>query len=134
MVLSKGGAVKQAVQNGNEGGIGGGIVHGTGHHQAVRRLKFGGQDIDGVIENAAAQLSAATTGNAAANGLLTHLNGFGLDAQVGEGTLQLPKGQGGVALGPGAAVDHQDFHGNLLSNLFLLFIPGRQRFAGEHRK
>ena len=66
--------------------------------------------------------------------LLTHLNGFGLDAQVGEGTLQLPKGQGGVALGSGTAVDHQDFHGNLLSNLFLLFIPGRQRFAGEHRK
>ena len=132
--LVEGGAVKQAVQNGNEGGIGGGIVHGTGHHQAVRRLKFGGQDIDGIVENAAAQLPAATTGNAAANGLLTHLNGFGLDAQVGEGTLQLPKGQGGVALGPGAAVDHQDFHGNLLSNLFLLFIPGRQRFAGEHRK
>ena len=68
-------------------------------------------------------LGAFAAGDTAADGLVAHVEGSGLDT----GLFQLPghsgQGRGRAALGMGTAVDEQDLHGNTP----WLKTPGRRR-------
>ena len=102
--LFKLGAVEQPVQHGDEGGVGGGIVHGACHHQAVGLFKLGGQLVDHVVKDTPARLGAPVTGDAAPHGQMAHLDDFGLHPLGLKHPDHLVQGDGGVPVGPGTAV------------------------------
>lgn len=108
--LVEGRTVEEPRQKGHQRGIGGGIVDGTAHHQAVSGLKLRRDLVDGVVKDAPAFLRALAAGDATPDWLVSDLNRLGLDAFSFENTLHLPQGQGGVAVGTGTAVNHQNFH------------------------
>ena len=104
------GAVEQPVQEGDEGAVGRGVVDRRGDHKPVGDLELGGGLVDRVVKDAAAEVGAAVAGDAAPDGLRTDLDGFGLDALLGEHLFHFRERKARVASHTGAAVDHQDFH------------------------
>ena len=104
------GAVEQPVQEGDQGAVGRCVVHGRSDHQAVAGLELGSHCVDGVVKDALALFGAGAAGDAAPDGLVANLNGFHLDALLGENLFHLLQGNGGIAPHPGTAVDHKNFH------------------------
>ena len=108
--LVKMGTVKQAIQQGNQGWICRRVVNRGCHHQAIRSLELGRNFIHDIIEHAFPSFRALAAGNAAANGLLPHLDGFNRDTLLGKSRLHLPQCNGRIAARPRAAVEHEYFH------------------------
>ena len=108
--LVEGGAVEEPGQEGHQSGVGRGVIDRAPHHQAVAGGEKRGHLVDDVIEHAAAGLRAPAAGDAAADVAGTYVDVGGLDPLGGEDLLHLPQGKGGVPLGAGAAVDHQNVH------------------------
>ena len=77
--LIKGCAEKEPGQEGHQRGVGGGVVDGTAHHQAVSGLKLRRDLVDGVVKDALALFCALAAGDAATNGLVPDLNDLGFN-------------------------------------------------------
>ena len=100
------GAVKEPGQKSHQGGVGRGVVHRGAHYQAVTGLELGGGLVYQVVKNAFASLHALVAADTAPDVLLAHVDGLHLDALLDKNLLHLVKGDGGVSVGLGAAVDH----------------------------
>ena len=116
------GAVEQPVQERDERPVGRGVVDRRGHHQPVCSLELGGRLVDRIVKDAAAQFGAAAAGDAAADGLGADLDGLGLDALLCKNFFHFCERNARIAPGPGAAVDHKDFHGLHLAWVLVCFV------------
>ena len=89
-------AVEQAVEQRNQRGVRGRMVHGRGDNQAVGLLELLGELVDDVVEHAVAKLAALSAGDAAADVLRANLDSFGFHVLFCEYRLELLHGKGGV--------------------------------------
>lgn len=80
----EGGAEKQSGQEGDECCVGRGIVDRTADDQTVARGEFFGGFIDGIVENALAELCAFATSDTAAYRLIADMEQFDFDVFLGE--------------------------------------------------
>ena len=108
--LIKGRAEKEPGQEGHQRGVGGGEIDRAAYYQTVASLELRRDFVDCVVKDAPALFRAFAASDAASDGFVSYLDNLGLDALGFENSFHLPQGNGGVAVGPGTAVDHQDFH------------------------
>ena len=106
----KPGAVEESGNEGHQGSVGRGEVHGAAHHQPVAGREFGGGLIDQIVENAFAGFAAFAAADAAADVFVAHVDDFGFHTLLLEDFFHLMEGRSGVTVDPGTAVDHQYLH------------------------
>ena len=104
--------VEGPVHEGQQPSAGVGVVHGRAEDEAVSLPGLLGEGVHAVVKDASAGLPAAAAGYAVRQWLVANEEGFGVNALLLQGPGCLSQGYAGAAVGAGASVDQQYFHGD----------------------
>ena len=109
------GGEEEPVQQGAEGAIGSGIVHGRPHNDTVGVLdSFHCLQQKVILEGAVTSFAAFVAGNAALYGLFAQLLQVAVHPVLLQGFGNVGQGSIGATFGIGASVNEQNFHNKLL--------------------
>ena len=103
-------AIEQAVQEGNQGAVGGGIVNRAGYDHTVCQRKQLGRLVHAIVKDAFPQFSALITGDTPPDVLHAHIQLGVAHTVFIKNLLHFPQGNLGIAALSGASVENQNLH------------------------